>query len=264
MNRLQSLSWGRIGAESVSIVASILLAFAINAWWQNRQTQSLVQESLVALRGELAGNLGIIGTELSYRNAAIASGKTLVTSSDRENLSPEPLDHLLGDLSYLGRSAFSTGALQSILQGGLLADIEDGELRRLLAGLPAQYEFVRQFEETNTEFTFYRLEPYIDSHGSFTQLANATAESGRPGTGEFKEELSYVVPEHVDHAALLQSNEFMGILTQDVFQYEDVANALERLREKIDQAIELIDRLTGLRSATPARGSSIPPKDSAR
>ena len=52
MSDSEKINWKRIGVEATAIVASILLAFAIDAWWDNRkesvsqvaQLQSLVRE----------------------------------------------------------------------------------------------------------------------------------------------------------------------------------------------------------------------------
>jgi len=37
LNRLKDISWLRIFTEEAAIVVSILLAFSINAWWDDRQ-----------------------------------------------------------------------------------------------------------------------------------------------------------------------------------------------------------------------------------
>ena len=38
--------WSRILAEGSAIVVSILLAFAIQAWWEGRQSRALEQDTL--------------------------------------------------------------------------------------------------------------------------------------------------------------------------------------------------------------------------
>ena len=60
----------RIAAESAAIVASILLAFAIDALWADRQDRQEEQKSLLALRSELQSNLAAIEKQLAYRPAS--------------------------------------------------------------------------------------------------------------------------------------------------------------------------------------------------
>jgi hypothetical protein len=65
MTRLQDIPWVRILAESVAIVASILLAFAVDAWWADRQIQVDVQENLLTHidDGELRPLLAALPTD---------------------------------------------------------------------------------------------------------------------------------------------------------------------------------------------------------
>ena len=57
MQTIREIPWSRIGAESVAIVASILLAFAINAWWEDKLERDLETQQLSRLRAELEVNV---------------------------------------------------------------------------------------------------------------------------------------------------------------------------------------------------------------
>jgi hypothetical protein len=48
----QAIPWKRISVEAGAIVASILLAFAIDAWWLERQERGFEQETMAALLDE--------------------------------------------------------------------------------------------------------------------------------------------------------------------------------------------------------------------
>ncbi len=43
----ESVAWKRAGVETTAIVMSILLAFAIDAWWENPQEGMFAQEMLL-------------------------------------------------------------------------------------------------------------------------------------------------------------------------------------------------------------------------
>ena len=51
------IPWKSITVESVAIVVSILLAFAIDAWWEERQERRFEQEALVSLKSEYESHL---------------------------------------------------------------------------------------------------------------------------------------------------------------------------------------------------------------
>jgi hypothetical protein len=48
-----NIPWKRLTAEGAAIVVSILLAFWIDAWWDDRAERTLVRESLEAIEVEL-------------------------------------------------------------------------------------------------------------------------------------------------------------------------------------------------------------------
>ena len=60
MGMAQNIPWPRIIAESTAIVASILLAFAIDAWWEDRLERELESQQLSRLRVELEANIELI------------------------------------------------------------------------------------------------------------------------------------------------------------------------------------------------------------
>ena len=56
MNNTQSIPWRRISVEAAAIVVSILLAFSIDAWWQDRSDQIRLKEYLSQVRADTLDN----------------------------------------------------------------------------------------------------------------------------------------------------------------------------------------------------------------
>ena len=52
------MNWMKLGIEGVVIVASILLAFGLQAWWDDRKDAETEHAMLLALESELQGDLG--------------------------------------------------------------------------------------------------------------------------------------------------------------------------------------------------------------
>jgi hypothetical protein len=141
VTNVQDIPWNRIAIEAAAIVMSILLAFAIDAWWDNRQDRSEEQRILVGLKAEFEQNLELIDIEFSYRHAVIDSTlKILDASVAPTTTNPEILDGLIGDLSWWQNIKYSRGAIDGLLQSGRLSLIENEELRRVLASMPSQFD----------------------------------------------------------------------------------------------------------------------------
>jgi hypothetical protein len=61
----EKLDTRRLAVEGLVIVASILMAFALQAWWDDRQDAETEYEILVALQSELNGALEMLDSQLS-------------------------------------------------------------------------------------------------------------------------------------------------------------------------------------------------------
>jgi hypothetical protein len=75
MKNVQTIPWKRISVESIAIVASILLAFGIDAWWGERLERSQEQILLTRLSTEFSTNLERIDELKGYSIIADAALK---------------------------------------------------------------------------------------------------------------------------------------------------------------------------------------------
>jgi hypothetical protein len=125
----------RLATEVVVIVGSILLAFAIDAWWDVRREAESRAERLVVLEEEFA--------DVSDRLAEAVVQMDEVTSSTRSLLTligpsadPVPIDSLrslVGQMFDLPAPGISGATLDRILSGdGLEGSPEDRDTRALL------------------------------------------------------------------------------------------------------------------------------------
>jgi len=53
----QAIPWARLSAEAAAIVLSILVAFAIDAWWDRSQEERQLVATLETLEAEFAEHL---------------------------------------------------------------------------------------------------------------------------------------------------------------------------------------------------------------
>jgi hypothetical protein len=240
MSNDNNIQWKRISVEGAAIVFSILLAFSIDAWWDEQQERNDERSFLVAIRNELENNLTEIEKELTYRHAVDESiMKILAAGAGEIEVDPDELDRLIGDLLWWGKAKFQTGALDSTLLGGVLPLIENEDLRHLLAGLPVEYEQIRSLERQDKETLSNKIYPYIFKNASLPQISNTL--TVQPGTGENLTSSKYPVGAHNDHSSVLQDSEFLSIVTKSRYDQIDAIWGYGVLRAKITQVIEVIN-----------------------
>jgi len=236
----QNIPWNRIAVEAAAIVGSILLAFAIDAWWDDRQDRAVEQRILVGLKSEFEQNLGLIETEFSYRNAVVDSIlKIFDASVAPTSLEPEVLDRLIGDLTWWQNIKYSRGAIDGLLQSGGLSLIENEDLSRVLASIPSSYDDTAASELYDQHTTLNVIIPFLNTHSSLSQIANTA--KGRPGVGTRSAPLEYPVGEPQDHTGLLRDPEFLGILVQEHWNHLGAISAYESLQSTLEDSIRLID-----------------------
>ena len=124
------------------IVVSILLAFALDAWWTESQERERVGEMLEAVASEFESEVAAMDSVAAENERAIAwYGKTLQrTRPELPPLSEDSLE-ILGNEIYdfqIWEAGF--GALAALLNGALLEKVPEPELRRLLGGWDGELE----------------------------------------------------------------------------------------------------------------------------
>lgn len=240
--RTSSIEWKRISVEGAAIVVSILLAFSIDAWWNNYRDRSEERGILLGLRAEFEQNLAFIETELSYRGAVVASILKIFEASDgRTTIEPDVLDELIGDITWWRNIDYSRGAIDGVLQSGRLSLVENEELRRLLASLPSRYDSTTRSEMNDQHTTVNVVLPYLNTHASLGQIANTMAK-GRPGTGLAATPPVYPGGEPRDHSELLGDPEFLGTLVQEHWNHLEAITAYQSLETTLETGLRLIEQ----------------------
>ena len=128
-------SWSRLVAEAVLIVASILVAFAIDAAWDGHLDRIEERGILSDLRLEFVENRAALEAAVGVHRQAQSNVETLysMTAQDVRGLSPDSVG-----LFFRAAGRFDTfndriGTLDGVIGAGKLGLVSDQELRRLLA-----------------------------------------------------------------------------------------------------------------------------------
>lgn len=145
MANTRELPWLRIFAESSAIVASILLAFWIDAWWEKSKESVLASEYETRITSELHRNLEQLNDQLVHveRNLTAANEAAGFFAAAREPLDSE---QLIVDLYNMGRDPpdrFDISTYEDLIATGRLALIRD--IRRRQA-VQRAYSEIRELE----------------------------------------------------------------------------------------------------------------------
>lgn len=132
----------RLITEAAVIVVSILLAFALDAWWDERQEQARVEEVLDAVADEFEAEIAVLDSIIAGNEREYEEYLLLIdaTDPDEPSLSEDSI-RAWGEREPdedIYESAF--GTLATLISSGGLEQIPDLELRRSLAGWPAHVE----------------------------------------------------------------------------------------------------------------------------
>lgn len=164
MTDSQNIPWKRLAIEAPAIVVSILLAFAIDAWWEERQTEQDIVEDLAVVQHELEENIRLVGVSINIMERAVAA-KDRIIAELKANLDSATVDVSAADVYW----AFfinptldpSLGGTDAWIASGQLGVIESLELRRRLAGVRGKFDDTVEEQRDARDIGILKLYPAI-------------------------------------------------------------------------------------------------------
>jgi len=163
MSENQNIPWKRIAVEAAAIVASILLAFAIDTWWDNRNETILERELLAVLQIEFKQNVNLLRDASDSYETQYLDARNLLAYLDgtSDSSNSAELERLVRSLWEAKSVHLETGAYDAAAASGDLRLISDNELRSHLAAWPS---YVTEWAEEEAGLFQYRrnfLMPYM-------------------------------------------------------------------------------------------------------
>jgi len=169
----RDIQWGRVLIEGVAIVASILLAFGIEAGWAAEGERRLEREELERVFDELAGERQrIVGAERQQAIRASASLEVVALLKTRGTATATVAipDSLLALLA--GSPAFEaqTPTLDGLLRSGSYSVVSDLEVRSAVARLEERLTSASRQQLGTTQYTMTDLIPALIERGSMSHV----------------------------------------------------------------------------------------------
>jgi len=159
----KSLPIARMVAEAALIVVSILLAFGIDAWWDERKSAIEEAEMIVALEKEFLRNGALLEGQMEIHAQIFDLVGQLVLATRQGNWSDpsQTIDDAVYALTYPGTTDIEGGVLEALVSANRFEIISDLQLRTRLADWGAVFAEVQDDEQNNRQLVFDRVFPYL-------------------------------------------------------------------------------------------------------
>lgn len=123
--------------EALAVLAAILAAFALDAWWEGRVERNSMYEALQTVAMEVERNLAELDSTIEYNDDRVLLARRALGMSMQELDAVTDADiQIFMNMPNYQLLTLELGAITAFIEGGFLPVVEDLELRALLAGLP--------------------------------------------------------------------------------------------------------------------------------
>ena len=222
-----SIPSGRLLAEGVLIVTSILLALTADAWLEDRQNRSVERAELEGLRQQLVESREILLATIAVDELGLAATESLISAAEAgEGGRTVVSDSIVRQLSETTLLDLPLSRVQSLLSSGRLVLIRDGDLRAAIAGWPTVAVSPREPATRRRDFWQTALIPSLRrGHDLGTWLDVFEAPTGASVTLEPDVELTN----------LFREKRFYDTVT--LLAEREVLAQLENLLDRIDSVL---------------------------
>lgn len=148
-------------------MSSILLAFGIDAAWDERQERAEEAEIIAGLQREFTGYRDQLDARLELHAEILSAASAVLGSIEAgEWTSTEwTMDEAIGRLLSPPTTDLGNGVRDALVQGGRLELLSDLELRERLARWPGVYREALDDEVFSRNLVFELLIPYLTERG---------------------------------------------------------------------------------------------------
>ena len=163
----KKIPWFRMTAEGAAIVVSILLAFAIDAWWEGLREREEQREILQGLGEEFSTYENVLNGSLATNRRLEAHISRLLAWSNEDEpvVAAAAADSVLLSLIMTPTFDPGQGARDALITSGRLELIESRELRNSLAAWDNRVDQVREGELTGRGLVLNTIIPFLASKG---------------------------------------------------------------------------------------------------
>jgi hypothetical protein len=165
MTEAQKIPWNRLAVEAAAIVVSILLAFAIDAWWEDRQVQLEEQQILLGLSEEFLSNHEVLSQDLASHLKGLKSLEDilLLLEGGQSNDAKAIAIAALFEMKAPKTTDLGNGTLSAVLSSGRIETLKSKRLRTQLTAWKGVIGEVLDDQNNNAKMAFEIYLPYFVS-----------------------------------------------------------------------------------------------------
>ena len=134
MAQATTIQWKRISIEFAAIVGSILLAFSIDAWWQEAQDQKSIKHSLARLADNLSATVSDLQSDLEILDYSAEAARMFI-NEESVDISKEKATASLAKLFDTRSPAVESAEYKALTSTGRLRDIPNVDIIRVLTSI---------------------------------------------------------------------------------------------------------------------------------
>jgi hypothetical protein len=218
--------WTCATAQGLGVLLGILIAFAIDAAWEERADREREVGYTLALAAELADNkrafeYSLTRIELSNRETDHYMGTVVFADGV---VPPDTLSSMLWAFGPIPPFAPQRAALEDIVSSGGIAFVEAADLRRLISAYDQRLAQHKEARAAVIAISDNALGPYVVAHGSFVDMIPSEFEWHVEQRGYFKP----------TQDAFVRNREFANLLTQRRLLHGRLAGSTTDLLSAID------------------------------
>jgi hypothetical protein len=219
--------------EGIVIVASILLAFGIDAWWDERRAAQDEREHIAQLTFDFQANAARLANIRSIHEAALDASYEILARAGIGGVSQSSAT--TAELVLLSLRSWTydpvLGGINSLIQSGNLGLLRNDSLRVAVAGWPDVARDLSDDERIEQRTLFDRAGPYLIDKGAMIDVLLAGGSLDR----------IEVAPES-DLSDLLSDPVFLQMTSWRINNLENVMDEVQIVEDSIRNILELLEK----------------------
>jgi hypothetical protein len=234
------IQWKRLSIEGAAIIASILFAFAIDTWWEDRKNREDEGRYLVSLRQEFADSLDLSTENEKMRRRVVAAHESLIAQIQGANRAPERDLYLwISLVSYPLQYYPPRAVFNDITASGGTLLIRSAELRIALAEFEQGIRYLEKYDHLSWVVWEQRLQPFLE--GRIPRV-----ERLRQGLARDRGDVPFGQSPHTaDFDGVFADPNFEDMIAERWLRLQNGLISIGRLISKSEEIVDLIDAELG-------------------
>jgi hypothetical protein len=177
MTANEKIPWKRLSVEAAAIVGSILLAFAIDAWWAERLERITEREELSRLYDEFSSNRERLGPWVSVdgfmqrtKASSLRVSEIMDAAMKGGSETVSVLDVQIADLVRSATFEAETPVYESLVRSGRIEIVENREIVTAIAKWERSLRNAAEIEQTRRQFVNNQLLPVLAARSNIQHV----------------------------------------------------------------------------------------------